>query len=350
MLKSVFLIVFIIVCFGQSFGQLISNAGSNITICYNNSVTLGGNPTASGGRAPYTYQWEPSDFLNSTSISNPVASSCIYFVQYTLTVTDGDGNSAASLVYVNVDRMSIFNAGVDTGFCYGQQAGVTIGSALNNNTWHTFNWLPVSGLDNPSAANPFAAPAVTTTYTLSVINGICPDNISQVTVNAYSPPIVNAGADTTIEEGQYITLKAIGGSIFWWQPDYHIKYMTSANADVWPLTTTTYTLYSEDEHGCFATDDITVNVKNSNQLFFYSAFTPNNDGDNDIFYIGNLEKFPDNSLKIYNRYGKLIYSATNYANNWNGTYLGEIVPTGTYFYILNDGIDKTYKGSVTILR
>jgi gliding motility-associated-like protein len=85
-------------------------------------------------------------------------------------------------------------------------------------------------------------------------------------------------------------------------------------------------------------------------VFAPNAFTPDDDGDNDFFYIGNLEKYPDNNLKIYNRYGKQIYSATNYDNLWNGTYLGNLVPTGTYFYIFNDGKGEQYKGSVTILR
>ena len=97
-------------------------------------------------------------------------------------------------------------------------------------------------------------------------------------------------------------------------------------------------------------DTVRVTVINGDVLFFYSAFTPNNDGDNDFFYIGNLEKYPDNDLKIYNRYGKQVYSATNYDNLWNGKYLGNDLPTGTYFYILNDGKGAQYKGSVTILR
>ena len=85
-------------------------------------------------------------------------------------------------------------------------------------------------------------------------------------------------------------------------------------------------------------------------VYFYSAFTPNKDGDNDLFYIANAEKYPDNSLKIYNRYGKLIYSEGGYANTWDGSYFGNEAPTGTYFYTFFDGIEKTYKGTITIIR
>jgi len=55
-------------------------------------------------------------------------------------------------------------------------------------------------------------------------------------------------------------------------------------------------------------------------------------------------------LKIYNRYGKVVFSASSYNNTWGGKYLSEEVPSGTYFYILNYGKEKTYKGTVSILR
>ena len=93
-----------------------------------------------------------------------------------------------------------------------------------------------------------------------------------------------------------------------------------------------------------------VNVVNGNTLYFYNTFTPNGDGDNDVFYIGNLGKYPDNTLKIFNRYGKLIYNAVGYDNSFDGKYLGNEIPTGTYFYVLDDGIDKKYKGTVTLIR
>lgn len=334
----------------QIIAQLTANAGIDKIVCINSTFTLGGSPSASGGNPPYTYKWQPSDFLNSTTVANPVASSFSYYVQYTLTVTDRDTNTAVNTVFFDVDKIYTFNAGIDTGYCFGQSGGVKIGAAHNNNTWWNFNWAPATGLDNTTSANPLATPTITTIYTLTVSDGTCPDNISQVTVTAFQPPFTDAGPDTTILEGQTITLIGTGGTIFWWSPDYNIKYRSSANPDVYPITTTTYFLWTKDQHGCTNGDAVTVTVIPGDRLVFYSAFTPNNDGDNDVFYIANLEKYPDNNLKIYNRYGKVIYSATNYDNTWNGTYLGNILPTGTYYYILNDGKDQLHKGSVTILR
>jgi gliding motility-associated-like protein len=334
----------------NSFAQLTVNAGADVFACYNGSLIIGGTPSATGGTPPYKYSWSPGNFLSSTSVPNPTVTGLSYGITYTLTVTDFDTTIVTDAITIYMDYIHVFNAGIDTGYCYNQSGGVYIGDIGNNNTYHNFSWSPTAGLDNPTAARPLANPSVTTTYTLTITDSSCPANISRVTVAPFQPPYTDASPDTTIDEGQTITLVGAGGNIFYWQPDYNIKYYGTSHPDVWPITTTTYTLSTTDQHQCFASDVVTVTVNKGDKLFFYSAFTPNNDGENDFFYIGNLEKYPDNNLKIYNRYGKQIYSATNYDNLWNGTYLGNQVPTGTYFYILNDGKGELYKGSVTILR
>ncbi len=330
--------------------QFTINAGADITVCLSTSVTLGSTPTATGGVAPYSYTWSPSTFLNSTSIANPIASNINSDITYTLTVMSADSVIKKDEIHLNLDKIFTFNAGIDTGFCETQSPGVIIGADFNNNLYHNFSWQPSSGLDNPTAPRPLATPTITTTYTLTVSDNLCPDNISYVTVTPFKPPFVDAGNDTTIDEGATITLHGTGATKFWWSPDYNIKYRNTYNPDVWPITTTTYTLLTIDQHGCYNGDVITINLIPGDKLFFYNTFTPNGDGDNDVFYIGNLEKFPDNNLKIYNRYGKLIYSATNYDNLWNGKYMGNELPNGTYFYILNDGKGTQYKGSVTIIN
>lgn len=344
---------FLLVFFTKlSFAQsLIAQAGNNKNICPETTHLLGGNPTANGGTPPYTYLWEPSTFLNNTGISNPTATNISSSIEYTLTVTDSQGNTAKDRIIFYLDLINTFNAGIDTGYCFGQESGIVIGAPNNNGANHQFSWLPSDGLNNSSLPNPIATPTANTNYTLTVSNnGFCDDYITQVNVFAFMPPYVDAGPDTLIDEGNTITLNGIGGTKFWWQPDYRIRYGSTHNPDVWPIISTTYTLHTEDSHGCYNWDTVRVNVRKGDILFFYNTFTPNGDGENDIFYIGNLEKYPDNSLKIYNRYGKLIFSATNYENNWDGKYLGEDIPTGTYAYIFDDGKGNKYKGTVTILR
>ena len=79
----------------------------------------------------------------------------------------------------------------------------------------------------------------------------------------------------------------------------------------------------------------------------YSApqgFSPNGDGVNDYFELLDLERFPDASLNVYNRWGEEVYKSDHYQNDWDGrattTIFGNgVLPAGTYFYIvdLKDG-------------
>lgn len=351
MSKSVFYIVLFCLVSLASLAQPVSaNAGPTQTVCTNKTFTIGGSPTATGGSPPFTYAWSPTNFLTNSTVANPVGNGITSDMWYRVIVTDKDGNRDTSFVFLKLDIIRSFNAGIDTGYCFGQKPGVRIGATNNTNANHQFSWEPSEGLDNPNAPRPIATPSVTTVYTLTVSDAFCPDYITQVTVSAFMPPPVDASPDTTIDVGNTITLVGSGALTFWWQPENSIKYINTSSPDVWPREATTYTLFTTDQHGCWNTDTVVVNVRNGEQLFFYNTFTPNNDGDNDMFYIGNVEKYPDNNLKIYNRYGKVVYSASNYINDWNGTYLGNELPTGTYFYIFNDGKEQKYSGSVTIIR
>ena len=101
----------------------------------------------------------------------------------------------------------------------------------------------------------------------------------------------------------------------------------------------------ENDEGC--RDTITAVILVIDDVIVPNVFSPNGDGKNDAFSIGNIEAFTDANLVIYNRWGKLIYENTAYQNNWTG----DEYPDGTYFYVLDiPKLNKIYKGSVTICR
>ncbi|WP_109746180.1 Ig-like domain-containing protein [Flavobacterium araucananum] len=92
-------------------------------------------------------------------------------------------------------------------------------------------------------------------------------------------------------------------------------------------------------------------------LTVYNEFTPNNDGANDLFRIDCIESYPNNELKVYNRYGSLVYSKQHYENDWDGTAnvsgvisRGDMLPTGTYFYVITIGDGTARKGWLSIMR
>ena len=96
-----------------------------------------------------------------------------------------------------------------------------------------------------------------------------------------------------------------------------------------------------------------ASVEISNCLQIPEGISPNGDGKNDVLVIPCIEDFPENTIKIYNRYGAQIYQGNNYANTWGGkTNMGfpnssALLPVGTYFYVLEiNALDTSYQGYI----
>lgn len=88
----------------------------------------------------------------------------------------------------------------------------------------------------------------------------------------------------------------------------------------------------------------------NSELHFPNVFSPNSDGNNDVWVVRNLSNYADNEVTIINRWGNQVYHSKSYKNNWTGDNLSE----GTYFYVVRvklcDGQDKMFKGYVMIVR
>ena len=81
-----------------------------------------------------------------------------------------------------------------------------------------------------------------------------------------------------------------------------------------------------------------------------NVLTPDGDGVNDAWYVENVLFYLDSDVKIYNEYGMEIYSAAPYKNDWKGTYNGNKLPDGTYYYVLKfKNSNLTLKGSINLI-
>lgn len=106
----------------------------------------------------------------------------------------------------------------------------------------------------------------------------------------------------------------------------------------------TYTVHATD--ACARTAMVPVEVFSGCAIHIPNVFTPNGDGHNDHFDIEGIEG-TRNQVTIYNRWGKVVYEATNYRNQWNG---GD-VSDGTYYYeVIVDGDPEPHTGHLTILN
>jgi gliding motility-associated-like protein len=347
--KSLFLFLAGLFFSATAFAQLQANAAPNTTICPGTSYPLGGAPTASGGVLPYTYQWSPSTGLNSTTIANPTANPSVP-TWYMVVVTDGAGNSDTDSVGVDLYSIYAFNGGNDTSICIGGTA--TLGGVNNSFAGGvTYFWSPGATLNSTTAPRPVSSTTVTTTYSVTITSPNCPSKSYSVTVTVNPLPVIDACCPATINEGESATLVATGGQEYAWSPSNSLSnaYTPATTAD--PIVTTQYFVYGADANGCVSWDTVTVTVIPSSELVFYNTFSPNGDGVNDFFYIGNAIKYPGCVLEVFTRTGQLVYSKTGYDNSWDGTNYGDKLPEATYYYIFNPGDGTpTVFGNVTILR
>ncbi|WP_133248510.1 gliding motility-associated C-terminal domain-containing protein [Pedobacter yonginense] len=82
-----------------------------------------------------------------------------------------------------------------------------------------------------------------------------------------------------------------------------------------------------------------------------AVVTPNGDGRNDTWIVGNIESHPNNTVNIYNRSGTLVFKMRNYKNTWDGTHNGIPLNEDAYFYVIElDGTKDRIKGTVTVVR
>lgn len=93
-----------------------------------------------------------------------------------------------------------------------------------------------------------------------------------------------------------------------------------------------------------------------NDLVFADFFSPNDDGYNDKFIILNIENYPRNYLKVFNRWGEIVYQAAPYLNLWDGksnqsnAMLGDECSAGVYYFEFDDGNGNRAAGKITLKR
>ncbi len=93
-----------------------------------------------------------------------------------------------------------------------------------------------------------------------------------------------------------------------------------------------------------------------NDLVFADFFSPNNDGYNDQFIILNVLNYPKNYLKVFNRWGEMVYAASPYKNEWDGktnqanSMLGDECSAGVYYFEFGDGTGNIASGKITLKR
>jgi gliding motility-associated-like protein len=206
--------------------------------------------------------------------------------------------------------------------------------------------VAAAGLFNPTVG----AGTYAIRYTYTGTNGCASFREEPLTVNPV--PTINAGPDRFVLEGGTATLVTTAngsGLTYVWSPGAYLNNPAIASPVVTPRDDVNYTVTVTSADGCSASDQ--VFVKLLKLLEIPNVFSPNNDGVNDRWVIKYLESYPGATIEIFNRYGQKVYQSVGYSKPWDGTYKGNQVPAGTYYYIINPKNGRQqFAGYVDIIR
>jgi gliding motility-associated-like protein len=268
-----------------------------------------------------------------------------YFAGGTLQTTSGtyrdtainvQGCDSVITTILNVRPLPQPNLGPDKSICQGQILN------LNPGNFTSYIWQDAS--TNPTfAANTFGE------YRVEVKNAFnCKASDTMYVLNVYPNPVGFLAADTSFCRGNTIYLTPYNNynSYVW---------STGATTKILPVTNYgTYNLKVTDANNCFATESIIVKRANCTSLVWPNAFSPNGDGNNDVFKPRVNEPVTNYTLQIWNRWGQLIFTSNNPSQGWDGTINGTKQPIGTYIYTTSytDLDNKKYNtsGEISLIK
>jgi gliding motility-associated-like protein len=184
-----------------------------------------------------------------------------------------------------------------------------------------------------------------------------------VNITVFPYPTVNAGPNLIISAGAQVILNPAYSAdiVSWaWTPSSGLSCTGCPAPSASPQNTTSYTISVVNNGGCAASDQVTVIVTCSNEnVFIPNTFSPNNDGANDVFYPRGRGLFKVQSMRIFNRWGEMVFEKTNFAANdasagWNGNYRGIRANEDVYTYIIeiicNNSEIIPFKGNITLIQ
>lgn len=259
-----------------------------------------------------------------------------------------------------------------TKICEGESVTLT-GSSAETYSWEAEPADASLSHNNQSTSPVTATPAQSTTYTMRGYGetGCFTERTVSVTVLPYPTPVISYSPGYVDVDDPTLALRdesLNSASSLWTFSDGSTSNARSLNHRFNDVSGESVYIHLEtaNELGCSDTTSVTVPI----ELFAVwvpNAFTPNGDGVNDLFYFVSLNQLEDVTFEIFNRYGEKIHSASAKTLDsslqdqviktfaWDGTYKGNKVPLGTYFYRLSYkrlGNTRVYDttGSINVIQ
>ncbi|MCW3463367.1 PKD domain-containing protein [Chitinophaga nivalis] len=329
---------------------LLQLAPATAKICLGGSLQLHANTTGA-----VTVQWTDYNISDPAS-KDPLVKPAVNTV-YQVKATNEFGCTNTGNIPVTVVQPFHIYA-LDAEVCAGKSVQLLAGGALS------YRWIAGKGLDRTDIPDPVATPDNTTTYqVVGYDNESCFTDTALAKVHVREAPTVNAGPDMEIPTGTVIPLPVTGSADIiqtTWTPQTGLSCFSCLAPTATPLRNTTYKVTVTNRFGCESSDEISIRlVCTISSLFIPNTFSPNGDGQNDIFYIRGRGMQRIRTFRIFNRWGQLIFERANVntedpSQGWDGKFKGTPLNPDVFVYyaevICDTGESTLLKGNVTLIR
>tara|TARA_B100000809_G_scaffold266863_1_gene332316 strand:+ start:5834 stop:8245 length:2412 start_codon:yes stop_codon:yes gene_type:complete len=291
-------------------------------ICSGESITLHGNGASS-------YIWSTGE----TTANITVATSGIY----TLT---GNGSCPSNTTTIQVTVIPKSNPLITEGDSLVLCQNTSI--VLHATGGHSYQW-------NTTETSSSIQINVAGIYFVKSINGNCIGGYDTIVIRNNIRPSAQISGDSLFCTGRSTTLNALGSGNFSWS--------TGAVEDQLVVRfTEEIILTAENSCGILASDTLLITEEDcdlTTDIYIPNAFTPNGNGINEIFKVIGTNIMSIN-VKIYNRWGELVFEWNDINDGWDGTHQNEPAPSGVYVYrikikTINDNV-KSYVNSIVLVR
>ncbi len=328
------------------------NAGLDQSICLGDGITL-------AGQGNGTVRWSPANTLDDPAILDPEAFP-VTTTTYELELTNGDCVLIDS-VKISV-REKIEIATEDLLICEGDSVQLTVQGDASD-----YEWIKTDRMDLSDPSSPVVYPVETTEYMVIGRLASCAADTAWLTVEVDAAPKVELPASYVFFPGQEVIISPVAKGED--RNSYEYEWMSTVDLDCItcrdlnipnPESGTEYQLrVTNINTNCTKEFKTTLRLLNQcpeELIQVPSAFSPNNDGQNDVLEVFlNPALSEITSIRIFNRWGAKIYEGANAGETWDGTANGKLVPNGVYIYmieaecpVLNNTMVKS--GDITILR
>lgn len=290
--------------------------------------------TASGSATGYIYSWDTNPPQTTTSVSN------IGPGTYNVTVNAINACSAGVVFYLFPSQPLVNVPDVKDASCSGNDGSITA-NVSGGTAPYTYLWSN----GNTGATIQNLAPG---TYGVNITDAAgCTVQTMNITIRINQSSLqVNLGEDAAYCNNQNILLSPGSFDTYLWQDGSTGSTFTVTGGG-------TYWVQVTNANGCSGRDTIYISP-DCNYIYFPSAFSPNNDGKNDLFGpLGNIAGLKNYSLSVFNRYGNRVFFSRNPFEKWDGRFKTGLPLSGNYVWISHfelNGRPEERKGSVLLIK